>query len=42
MTELETAESNLTHMTKDRPMGPQRRRPQRKPQRRPMMSNADA
>ncbi|ELR15193.1 myosinI binding protein, putative [Acanthamoeba castellanii str. Neff] len=41
MTELEAAESNLTHMTKDRPMGPQRRRPQRKPQRRPMMSTAD-
>ena len=30
--------SNITHMTKDRPLGPaQRRRPQRKPQRRPMM-----
>jgi len=29
--------SGLTHMAKDRPLGPQRRRPQRKLQRRPMM-----
>ncbi|KAL6075869.1 putative MyosinI binding protein [Balamuthia mandrillaris] len=32
----------LIHMSKDRPQGPQRRRPQRKPQRRPMMSETDA